>query len=142
MVPENFEVSGKSNWKTKPVFYLFAGILTLIPVIWIARTPLFYVCYLPLIPAAIFFTGLSKPRSDLPSRFKRLMLFISGLVICEIGYSILLVFRKELTFPMNKNWADWTVLAVELILGILVFLLFSGVSAGVHYFFRKTKSSA
>lgn len=135
-------MSHKSNWKTKPVFYLFAGILTLIPVVWIARTPLFYSCYLPLIPAAIFFSGFSKSRPDLPSRFKRLMLFISGLVICEIGYSILLVFRKELTFPISKNLADWTVLAVELILGILVFLLFFGVSAGVRYFFGKIKSSA
>ena len=42
------------KWLAKPNFYLFAGIIFMISVILIARTNQFYLCYFPLIFAAIF----------------------------------------------------------------------------------------
>ncbi len=128
-----------SGWLTKPVFYFVTGILFMAPVLWIARTPLFYTCYFPLIIAAIVFSGKWNPKIKIPSGFWRVILFSAGMIICEFSFSLLLVVRNELTFRFQENRSDWTILAVELILGILVFVLFFCISAGVRYFLRKIK---
>lgn len=127
------------HWMSKRVFYFGAGMVFMVPVVLIARTSLFYLCYFPLMFAAILFSGSSIPEGkiQLPGKLTRLLLFVSGMIVCELVFSFVLIAKNELSFdsPSFKN--DWVILAVEFILGIIAFLLFFGIATSSRYFFRK-----
>ena len=128
-----------SNWFSKPLFYVAAGLLFMIPVIWIARTSAFYLCYFPLIVAAILFSGTFIPEKIvvLPSSAIRCFGFVFGMIISELIFSLILVAVGELSFQFNTTPSDWLILAIELLLGIAVFLLFFAISLGARIFRRK-----
>lgn len=127
------------NWFSKPVFYASAGLLFMIPVIWIARTSVFYLCYFPLIVAAILFSGtfISEKIIELPSKGIRCMCFVTGMIISELLFSLILIARGELSLEVNSKTTDWLILSIELLLGIGVFLLFFAISLGARFFLRK-----
>lgn len=127
------------KWPTKPLFYFVAGVIFMIPVIWIARTSAFYLCYLPLIAAAILFSRPSNPvkKDRLPSILIRYAGFIAGIIISELLFSLFLIASGELSFQFNSAQSGWTILLVELVLGISVFVLFFAISMGARFFFQK-----
>lgn len=127
------------KWQTKPLFYFVAGVILMIPVIWIARTNVFYLCYLPLIAAAILFSRTSIPEKvgRLPSILIRYTGFIAGMIVSEILFSLILIASGELSFQFNSSQSGWTILVVEVILGISIFVLFFAISMGTRFFYQK-----
>lgn len=127
------------KWFSKPVFYVAAGLLFMIPVIWIARTGAFYLCYFPLIIAAILFSGTIIPEKkvELPSILKRCFGFVSGMILSELIFSLILITVNELSFEFKSTQSGWLILSIELVLGIAVFMLFFSISIGAKYFYRK-----
>lgn len=123
------------KWLAKPNFYLFAGIIFMISVILIARTNQFYLCYFPLIFAAIFTSANSVPEKGIffPLKKIRLLGFLLGMVITELIFSIILIWQNELTFRLNSFQTEWVIVAIELLLGIIVFSMFFGISTGFRY---------
>ena len=111
----------------------------MVPVIWIARTSVFYLCYFPLIVAAILFSGtfISEKIVVLPSSAIRCVSFVFGMIISEVIFSFIQVAVGELSFRLNPSPSDWLILAIELLLGIAVFLLFFAISLGARIFRRK-----
>lgn len=128
-----------TKWLTKPLFYVVAGVILMIPVIWIARTGVFYLCYLPLIAAAILFSRTSIPENGdrLPSIFIRYAGFIAGMIVSEILFSLILIVSGELAFQFNSAQSGWTILLVELVLGISIFVLFFAISMATRFFYQK-----
>jgi len=133
-----------SRWYGKKSFYLISSILCMAVVIGIARTSLFYLCYLPLIFAAIKISKtIGENRTGFTSTFSKISTFIAGMIICELLYSTILVAGGELLF-MDESTEDWQIVGIELLLGIFVFLLFIGISSGWRYikFSFRTSASA
>ena len=130
------------NWFSKPLFYVAAGLLFMIPVIWIARTGAFYLCYFPLIIAAILFSGVLIPakKVKLPSILKRYFGFVAGMIISELIFSLILIASNELSVQFKSTQSGWLILSIELLLGIAVFMLFFSISIGARYFYRRISS--
>ncbi len=130
------------NWFSKPLFYVAAGLLFMIPVIWIARTGAFYLCYFPLIIAAILFSGTVIPEKKvtLPSILTRYFGFVSGMIISELIFSLILIAGNELSFQFKSTQSGWLILSIELVLGIAVFMLFFSISIAARYFYRRISS--
>ena len=130
------------NWFSKPLFYVAAGLLFMIPVIWIARTGAFYLCYFPLIIAAILFSGTVIPEKKvtLPSILTRYFGFVSGMIISELIFSLILIAGNELSFQFKSTQSGWLILLIELVLGIAVFMLFFSISIAARYFYRRILS--
>ncbi|MFA5326190.1 MAG: hypothetical protein WC384_00225 [Prolixibacteraceae bacterium] len=126
---------------TKRYFYFLAGILFMLPVIVIARTGFFYVCYLPLILAAILFSGstVSGKENQVPGKLIRMNLVVSGMILCELLFGFVLVVKREISFNIQSFKNDWIILLVELILGIITFILFFGIANLIRYFVRNKK---
>ena len=130
------------NWFSKPLFYVAAGLLFMIPVIWIARTGAFYLCYFPLIIAAILFSGTVIPEKKvtLPSILTRYFGFVSGMIISELIFSLILIAGNELSFQFKSTQSGWLILSIELVLGIAVFMLFFSISIAARYFYKRISS--
>ncbi|MDD2303133.1 MAG: hypothetical protein PHP53_00445 [Prolixibacteraceae bacterium] len=130
------------NWFSKPLFYVVAGLLFMIPVIWIARTGAFYLCYFPLIIAAILFSGTVIPEKKvtLPSILTRYFGFVSGMIISELIFSLILIASNELSVQFKSTQSGWLILSIELVLGIAVFMLFFSISIAARYFYRRISS--
>lgn len=130
------------NWFSKPLFYVVAGLLFMIPVIWIARTGAFYLCYFPLIIAAILFSGTVIPEKKvtLPSMLIRYFGFVSGMIISELIFSLILIASNELSVQFKSTQSGWLILSIELVLGIAVFMLFFSISIAARYFYRRISS--
>ena len=109
-------------------------------VIGIARTSLFQLCYLPLILAAKFTSDDSIPElgRNYPPKIVRLISFVLGMILTEIIFSLILIAGNELAFNFSSLESGWTVIAIELILGITVYLLFFGIAALFRYLVRKS----
>jgi hypothetical protein len=122
-----------------PFAHGIAGILSMIFVIGIARTSLFQLCYLPLILAAKFTSADSIPELGkiYPPKLVRLITFVLGMILTEIIFSAVLIAENELTFDISNAESGWTVIAIELVLGIAVYLVFFGIAALLRYFVRK-----
>jgi len=129
-------------WMNNPFFASLAGALSMILVIGIARTSLFYLCYLPLVIAAKLISARSVPEFGQKhlSKWFRLLGFVAGMMITELLFSLHLVAQNELSFDFVNTQASWMVLAIELILGITVFVFFFGVSVAFTFFLRKYQS--
>ena len=127
------------KWFSKPVLYVAAGLLFMVPVIWIARTGAFFLCYFPLIIAAILFSGTFIPETKvvLPSSVIRSIGFVSGMIISELIFSLILVAGGELSIQFKSTQSGWLILTIELVLGIAVFMLFFSISMGARYFYKK-----
>ncbi len=127
------------RWLSKPLFYFAAGLLFMVPVIWIARTGAFYLCYFPLIIAAILFSGLIIPEKkvELPSIAIRCFGFISGMIFSELLFSLILIAGDELSFQFKSTQSGWLLLSIELVLGIAVFMLFFSISMAIRLIYRK-----
>jgi len=127
------------KWFSKPVLYVAAGLLFMVPVIWIARTGAFFLCYFPLIIAAILFSGTFIPETKvvLPSSVIRSIGFVSGMIISELIFSLILIAGGELSFQFKSTQSGWLILTIELVLGIAVFMLFFSISMGARYFYKK-----
>ena len=123
------------KWLAKPIFYFSAGIVLMISVILIARTNQFYLCYLPLIFAAIFTSANSVPENGilLPMKKIRLFAFLTGMIFSEFIFSIILLLQNKLSFQQNSFQTEWVIVAIELLLGIIVFSMFFGISLGFRY---------
>ena len=123
------------KWLAKPIFYFSAGIGFMISVILIARTSQFYLCYLPLIFAAIFTSANSVPENGilLPMKKIRLFAFLTGMIFSEFIFSIILLLQNKLSFQQNSFQTEWVIVAIELLLGIIVFSMFFGISLGFRY---------
>jgi len=126
-------------WKRNLPAYILSGIICMFLVIWIARTSWFYLCYLPVIFSAFYLSLLSNRGKGLvlPSKMIRLLSFIGGMIISEIIFFLALIARNEIFFNMHKSGSDLTLLAIELILGVFVFILFFGLSVAIRFFFIK-----
>ena len=127
------------KWFSKPMFYVVTGLLFMVPVIWIARTGAFYFCYFPLIIAAILFSGTFIPETkvELPSSVIRCFSLVSGMIVSELIFSLILIATNELSFQFNSTQTGWLILAIELVLGIAVFMLFFSISMGTRFIYRK-----
>lgn len=124
-----------SNWSGTYSFYIFAGIVLMTPVLLIARTSLFYLCYLPIIIGAIWVSGsvVTSSKVTLPSRWIRCFSFMTGMIIAEILFSFILVASGELSFQAEAHKNDWLILSIELLLGIAVFELFFAMALVIRY---------
>jgi len=131
------------TWINSPLFAGAVGVLSMILVIWLARTSFFYLCYLPLVISAKLITAPSVPEFSEKqlSNWLRLFSFVAGMFITELLFSFLLIAQNELSFDFAKTQSSWIVLAVELILGIIIFLFFFGISVAFTFFLRKYQSS-
>lgn len=127
------------RFSQKPFFYGLTGVFSMIFVIGIARTSLFQLCYLPLILAAKFTSDDSIPEigRNYPPKFVRLISFVLGMILTEIIFSLILVAGNELTFDFSSPESGWMVIAIELVLGIAVYLLFFGIAAMLRYLVKK-----
>lgn len=123
------------KWLAKPNFYLLAGFFSMILVILIARTNQFYLCYFPLIFAAIFTSANSVPENGilLPLKKIRLLAFLTGMIISEFAFCIILLLQNKLSFQPDTIQTEWVIIAIELLLGITVFSLFFGISLGFRH---------
>lgn len=124
-----------TNWAGTYSFYLFAGIVLMIPVLLIARTSLFYLCYLPIIIGAIWVSGavVHSSKVTLPSKWTRCFSFMTGMIIAEILFSFILIASGELSFQPEAHKNDWLILSIELLLGIAVFELFFALALAIRY---------
>jgi hypothetical protein len=114
-----------SNIYSRPAFYFVSGLLLMIPVLLIARTNVFYLCYIPLIIGAVVTSGILLNDRDkmLPSGLTRCGAFVAGMIITELIFSTLLILSGKISLATaEKN--NWLVLLIELLLGIAVFELF------------------
>jgi len=127
------------KWFSKPVFYVAAGLLFMVPVIWLARTGVFFLCFFPLIIAAILFSGTFIPETEveLPSSVIRSIGFVSGMIVSELIFSLTLIAGGELSFQFKSTQSGWLILTIELVLGIAVFMLFFSISMGARYFHKR-----
>lgn len=131
------------DWMKNPLLVGVIGVLSMILVIWLARTSFFYLCYLPLVISAKLITAQSVPEfgeKQLPN-WLRLFSFLAGMFVTELLFSFLLILQNELSFDFAKTQSSWIVLTVELILGIIIFLFFFGISVAFTFFLRKYQSS-
>lgn len=131
------------GWLKKKKFYLLAGFVCMIPVIWIARTSFFYFCYLPIILAAFLLSGKSftQNKPEIPSVIIRISGFILGMIICEFLYSIVLLTVGELFFS-DKSFQDWQIILIEMLLAIIVFLFFIGIFSGGRFIFQRIRNTS
>lgn len=122
-------------WAGKYHFYLLAGIVLMIPVLFIARTSMFYLCYLPIIFGAIWTSGsvMRSLKVSLPSKWIRCFSFVGGMVITELIFSLVLVASGELSFQPESYKNGWLIIAIELLLGIAVYELFFVLSSAIRY---------
>jgi len=127
--------NGITLWAGKYHFYLLAGIVLMIQVLLIARTSMFYLCYLPIIFGAIWTSGsvMRSLKISLPSKWIRCFSFMGGMVIAELIFSLVLVASGELSFQPKAHKNDWLILSIELLLGIAVFELFFILSSAIRY---------
>jgi hypothetical protein len=130
-----------THWTGKYHFYLSAGIVLMIPVLLIARTAMFYLCYLPIIFGAIWTSGsvMRSLKVSLPSKWIRCFSFIGGMVIAELIFSLVLVASGELSFQPEAHKNDWLILSIELLLGIAVFELFFLMALAIRYLFCRNQ---
>jgi hypothetical protein len=63
--------------------------------------------------------------------------FVIGMISTELLFSLILIAGGELTFQFNPIPTAWLILAIELLLGIAVFLLFFAIFMGIRIFRRK-----
>lgn len=124
-----------SSIRKMPLFYVLTGIFLMGLVIWIARTSLFYFCYIPLIAAAFLFSGGSKPAKEIrvPSRTHRLAGIVSGILIGELIFCLVLLAQNKLSLQFHSSQNDWAVIGIELVLGIAVFVLFFGIAVAGRF---------
>jgi hypothetical protein len=132
---------GYSSMRLKPLFYVLSGMLLMALVISIARTSLFYFCYIPLIAAAFLFSGESKPAKEirLPSKTNRLMGVVSGILFGELIFALLLLAQNKLSFQFHSSQNDWAVIGIEVVLGIAVFVLFFGIAVAGKFIVSKKR---
>lgn len=118
------------NFFTKKVSYSLAGVLLMIPVLWIARTPYFYFCYTPIMIGALAASGIFLDEKDikLPSKLIRCIAFISGMLLTELIYWAVQIIFEDVS---AKN--SFLVLSIELLLGIAVFELFFALAIGIKF---------
>lgn len=123
------------KWLAKPNIYMLAGIVLMISVILIARTNQFYLCYFPLIFAAIFTSSNSVPENRilLPRKKIRLLAFLTGMIFSEFSFCIILLLQSKLSFQRDSFQTEWVIVAIELLLGIIIFSMFFGISMGFRY---------
>lgn len=122
------------HWLRFPAFYSISGLLVMIPVLWIARTQLFYFCYFPLIAAAFLVMIPNEVKGKkLPSLAVRWVGFLSGMVICSLLFTLMLVFQGQLSSSLD----GWRVLGIELLLGLVVFSMFFGIALFFRFLLRK-----
>ena len=107
----------------------------MILVLFIARTSMFYLCYLPIIFGAIWTSGsvMRSLRVSLPSKWIRCFSFVGGMVITELIFSLVLVASGELLFQPESYKNGWLIIAIELLLGIAVYELFFVLSSAIRY---------
>lgn len=115
---------------SKRTSYFVAGLLLMIPVLWIARTQFFHFCYTPLILGALIVSGVffNEDKIVLPSKLSRSLAFISGMIITEFGYGAILIPGGD---EAIKN--SWMILSIETLLGIAVFELFFALAIGLKF---------
>lgn len=113
------------GWLNKKMFYFLAGITCMVPVIWIARTSLFYFCYIPLILASFLLSRQINYKSELriPSRLIQITGFIGGMLVSEFLFALILILKGGLILS-KESIQEWQLLLIELLLGIVVFLFF------------------
>lgn len=123
------------HWAGSYPFYIFSGIVLMVPVLLIARTQWFYLCYLPIIMGAIWISGsvVRSSKISLPSKWIRCFSFMAGMIIAELLFSFLLIASGELSFQPEAHKNDWLVLSIELLLGIVVFELFFALALIIRY---------
>lgn len=126
------------GWTKKKMFYFLAGIGCMVLVIWIARTSLFYFCYIPLILAAFLLSRPIRQESKIrfPSRLIQITGFIGGMLVSEILFALILVLKGEVILS-KESIQDWQLLLIELILGIAVFLFFFAIAIAKNRLFRR-----
>ena len=67
----------------------------------------------------------------------RFLGFITGMIFCELIFSFLLVVQQNISFDLQSYKSDWIVLAIELVFGIMVFMLAFGIAIVGRNFLRK-----
>jgi hypothetical protein len=122
------------DWVQKKWFSLSSGFLLMIPVLLIARTSLFYLCYVPLIFGA-FVLAFDREKRN---RWRQAGEFSIGMAICEILFGAALFFAQKIDFS-GESSADWQVLGIELILGLLIFFLFYGAFLFIRFLSRNLR---
>lgn len=127
----------------RPVFYAIAGFAAMTLVILIARTSLFYLCYLPVILASKYTSSDSFPAIGkvYPPKFVRIITFVAGLIVAELLFAVILIAEKELSFPLETTHDNWIVVAVELTLAISVYVVFFGIAVLLRKLFSKARPS-
>lgn len=117
------------EWLKRKMFYFLSGAVCMVAVLWIARTSLFYFCYLPLILAPLLFVreGTHKSEIRIQSRFVQIAGFIGGMFVTEFLFSLILIAEGELLFSMEFI-PEWQIILIELLLGMAVFLFFLMIS--------------
>lgn len=126
------------GWLKKRMFYFLAGIVCMVPVIWVARTSLFYFCYIPLILASFLLSRQIRHESEIrfPSRLMQITGFIGGMLVGEILFALILILKGGLILS-KESIQEWQLLLIELILGIAVFLFFFAISVAKNRLFRR-----
>lgn len=126
------------GWLKKKMFYLLAGIVCMVPVIWIARTSLFYFCYIPLILASFLLSRQIRHESEIrvPSRLIQITGFIGGMLVGEILFALILILNGGLILS-KESIQKWQLLLIELILGVAVFLFFFAIAIAKNKLFRR-----
>lgn len=124
-----------SSMRKMPLFYVLTGMFLMGLVIWIARTSLFYFCYIPLIAAAFLFSGSFDPVKEIkfPTKTVRLAGVVSGMLIGELIFSFVLLAQNKLSLQFHSSQNDWAVIGIELVLGIAVFVLFFGIAVAGRF---------
>jgi len=122
------------DWVQKKWFSLSSGFLLMIPVLLIARTSLFYLCYVPLIFGA-FVLAFDREKRN---RWRQTVEFSLGMAICEILFGVALFLMEKIDFSEESS-ADWQVLGIELILGLLIFFLFYGAFLFIRFLSRNLR---
>lgn len=127
-----------AGWLKKKMFYFLAGVGCMLLVIWIARTSLFYFCYIPLILASFLLSRQTRHESEIriPPRLIKITGFMGGMLVCEILFALILILKGGL-FLSKESIQDWQLLLIELLLGIAVFLFFFVVSIAKNKLFRR-----
>jgi len=138
MVWQNFLNMFPDGWLKKKMFYFLAGIVCMVPVIWIARTSLFHFCYIPLILASFLLSGQISHESEIqiPSRMIQIVGFIGGMLVSEFLFALILILKGGLILS-KESIQEWQILLIELLLGIAVFLFFFAISIAKNRLFRR-----
>lgn len=128
-----------SEWLTKKMFYFLTGLIFMVPVLWIARTSLFYLCYIPLILASFLISRQNNYEHEIriPSRMMQLAGFIGGMLVGESMFALLLILKGELIVSKDSI-QDWQLLLIELLLSVVVFLFFFTISIAKNRLSRRS----